>query len=184
MVFNKKHAYFPANGVAKTKKSVTVFADILGFKEDMRRAYEEGYADKLLLNLRLALTESYNLLNKKEDILDLQIYATKTFTDNIVIGFPIRDDAESEMGLAFFHVGLLQLKMARSGFFIRGGISIGELYIDDDIVFGDGLIAAYRIENQLARDPRIVLGESTKKYIKQHLSYYGDKKIHLNIGIF
>ena len=44
-------------------------------------------------------------------------------------------DGESEMGNAFFHLGLMQLKMVQSGFFIRGGIAVGELYIDDDIIF-------------------------------------------------
>jgi hypothetical protein len=50
--------------------------------------------------------------------------ATKTFTDNFVIGFLIYQDGEEEMEDIFFHVGLLQLSMVKAGFFIGGAIAI------------------------------------------------------------
>jgi len=174
MILDDKHPFFQADGVPRTKVSVVVFGDILGFKDEMKKAYDEKRANDFLIKLRLALDESYRLL-KYESPLSYGFpreYATKTFTDNIVIGFPIERDAESEIGSAFFHLGSMQLEMVQAGFFIRGGIAIGELYIDDDIVFGDGLIEAYRAESQLARDPRIILSKSAIEYLKIHLSYY------------
>lgn len=176
MTLDDKHSYFQADGVPKTKNSVVVFCDILGFSDEMRKAYNEERADDLLIKLRSALTESYELLNYEPttSIGFPKAYATKTFTDNIVIGFPIIRDGESEMGDAFFHLGSMQLKMVQSGFFIRGGIAIGELYIDNDIVFGNGLIDAYKAESQLARDPRIILAESAIEYLGMHLSYYAE----------
>jgi hypothetical protein len=176
MTLDNKHPYYQANGVPKTKKSVVVFCDILGFSEEMRRAYIEGRADELLIKLRSALTESYELLRYESSISIgfSRAYATKTFTDNIVIGFPITRDGESEMGNALLHLGSMQLKLVQSGFFIRGGIAIGDLYIDNDIVYGNGLIDAYKAESQLARDPRIILTESAIEYLHMHLSYYAE----------
>jgi hypothetical protein len=166
--------YFQADGIPKTKRSVVVVSDILGFKEEMKKAYDDGRANDLLIKLRSAINNSYSLLKYESQLSHgfAKEYEMKTFTDNIVIGFPIERDAEAEMGSAFFHLGAMQLGMVQSGFFIRGGIAIGELYIDNDIVFGDGLIDAYRAESQLARDPRIILSRSATEYLNIHLSYY------------
>lgn len=43
------------------------------------------------------------------------------------------------------------------GFLVRGGITIGPLYHDSNIVFGPALVRAATIEKDLARFPRVVL---------------------------
>jgi hypothetical protein len=62
--------------------------------------------------------------------------------------------------------------MTIHGFFIRGGMAIGDLYMDDEIVFGGGLIEAFETEQSRARDPRIVLAGSAVQYVRHHLEYY------------
>lgn len=69
-------------------------------------------------------------------------------------------------------LALFQLKMVLSGFFLRGAISIGELYLDDDIIFGNGLLEALKGEQEQARDPRIILTGSALKHVDEHLTYY------------
>lgn len=64
--------------------------------------------------------------------------------------------------------------MVNRGFFVRGGIAIGELYIDEDIVFGDALLEAHRIESEVARDPRIVLSGTIGPYLQMHALSYSD----------
>ena len=90
MTLDDKHPYFQADGVPKTKNSVVVFCGILGFSDEMRRADNEGNAEELLIKLRYALTESYDLLKYESPISYgfPKAYVTKTFTDNIVICFP------------------------------------------------------------------------------------------------
>jgi hypothetical protein len=55
----------------------------------------------------------------------------KGFTDNIVIDYPISQDAEHEMGYTFSTLCFFQLLMITHGFFMRGGNAIGKLYMDD-----------------------------------------------------
>jgi len=71
--------------------------------------------------------------------------------------------------LSFF-----QFSLALAGFFIRGGLSIGPLYMDDIAVFGGGLNEAYDAESRLARDPRIVLTSSAEQAVKAHMKYYAE----------
>jgi len=99
-------------------------------------------------------------------------YALKAFTDNIVIGWPIHDDAEMEFGSAFHRLGMFQLKMALRGYFVRGAISVGPAYVDEITVFGDALAEAYIGESKHARDPLIILASSAVATSKEHLGYY------------
>jgi hypothetical protein len=100
------------------------------------------------------------------------LWAVKTFTDNVVLGIPIIQDGESDLGLVFSLAGLYQYKLIQNGFFVGGGIAVGQLYMDDDVVFGDALLEAHRAESELARDPRVVLAPSAARMIREHLCYY------------
>jgi hypothetical protein len=102
-------------------------------------------------------------------------FALKAFTDNIVIAWPIYDDAELEFGLAFLKLAYFQLKMVEKGFFIKGALCVGNAYVDDVVVSGDALLEAYAGESELARDPRIILTSSAINTVRRHLTYYGNK---------
>jgi hypothetical protein len=93
----------------------------------------------------------------------------KTFTDNIVVGFPITfDDGAYEFYVVLGHLAEFQLQMAVSGFFVRGAVAVGDVYMDEHIVFGPALIEAHDAEEKRARDPGIVLASSARdpKYIQ------------------
>jgi hypothetical protein len=90
-----------------------------------------------------------------------------------VIGYPISGNAEREIGLICNDLANFQLTMVKAGFFIRGAISIGNAYIDNFVVYGKGLIDAYDAEVNQARDPRIILTDSTQAAVRRHLEYYG-----------
>jgi hypothetical protein len=60
--------------------------------------------------------------------------------------------------------------MTIDGFFIRGGVAVADVYFDEEIVFGPGLLEAYATESQRARDPRIVLADSCLQYIAESSS--------------
>lgn len=50
--------------------------------------------------------------------------------------------------------------IARHGYLIRGAITVGDLYIDEDIIFGPALLEAYEAESKLATFPRVILCEN------------------------
>lgn len=148
--------------------------DILGYSDLVVAG--EAQQDEVLESLYAALSEGRRSLDDHQELdptsLSKKTYELKAFTDNIVIGWPIHDDAEGEFGLACMKLALFQLTMVLRGFFIRGGLSIGRVYIDEIAVFGDGLTQAYVAESTLARDPRIVVTKTVVEAVKQHLTYY------------
>ena len=54
------------------------------------------------------------------------------------------------------------------GYLVRGGITIGNLFIDDTIVFGKALVDSYRLEDKTAYYPRIIFDTKTINEIKKY----------------
>ncbi len=152
-----------------TLPSVVTFLDILGFKEAATRACAEGHGDKFLRKLKTALRKAQAHVKSPRGS-----WAVKRFTDNLVIGFPLFDDGESELGRTFMSTGLYQFTLAQHGLFVRGGITIGDVYVGGDTVFGAALVDAHELESVHARDPRIILSPSAMTLVYQHLLYYAD----------
>ncbi len=177
-ISDKRNPYFHKNGKPWLRRSVIAFLDILGFKDFLTTAIKQRREYRSLLDIQRALDSSIERLRppRPDFYGERDLYAIKTFTDNIIIGFPVADfDSEGPLGSILFKVALFQLEMVRAGFFVRGAITIGNLHIGE-IVYGRGLLEAYRTEEELARDPRIVLGKSAYTDWARHVSYYGKPK--------
>jgi hypothetical protein len=178
-----RNPYENVGGAAQLQRSVLVLMDILGYTAITQEAELNGTQQELLQRLHKPLSaapqhleEKYSTLAGLNKITDKDRYALKAFTDNIVVAWPIRDDAEIELGSAFSKVAEFQFAMALEGFFVRGAISLGDVYVDDIAVFGDALTQAHVGESKLARDPRIILTASATEAVKRHLEYYHSSK--------
>ncbi len=133
-----------ADGVSDPilRSSIVAFCDILGYRDMLSEAQECGNLGEHLHQLHNALLGSHRFVdpnlreNILQDIRGKHLSAFRAFTDKIVVGRPIKDDGESELGQAFYELSHFQMSMTIEGFFIRGGISIGDLYMDDITVLG------------------------------------------------
>jgi hypothetical protein len=153
--------------------SVAAFLDILGFSDSVRSAYRRGESKDLLKRLTTALKDASRHLKAVKDWKGRDLWTVKMFTDNVVLGIPVLDeDGEMDLGLALSRVGLYQYQLAKHGFFVRGAIAFGDLYMDQNLVFGEALLDAHEAETKLAGNPRIVLHQSAADRVKQHLTYY------------
>jgi hypothetical protein len=54
-------------------------------------------------------------------------------------------------------VGDIARRALKLGLLIRGGITIGKLYHSNGVVFGEGMVDAYRLESSVAIYPRVVI---------------------------
>ena len=45
------------------------------------------------------------------------------------------------------------------GWMLRGGVAIGQLYIDEVMVWGKALLTAYELEDKVANYPRVIIDE-------------------------
>ena len=152
--------------------SFVCHSDILGYKE-----FSSKSNNRSLRKLKKALENSYRemLQNSGSGEGDYAKFEMKTFTDNVVVGFPIRkpkwDYGEPELGDLLWLISRLQMSLAIEGFFVRGGIAYGKCYMDDHIVFGTAFVEAVQLDKSNGA-PRIVFSKSARKAMKEHIKCY------------
>lgn len=160
----------------KMLPSFVCYADILGYSYLSNKAIQSGNGLIFLTKLHYALSNAYARVREhSKGMGDDSFFAIKVFTDNIVIGYPLHrpafDYGEPEFGdiLSFFSE--FQAGLAMEGFFVRGGVAVGEHYMDDDIVFGDALIEAVA-QDKNGGPPRISLAPSAIEIVRHQLGFY------------
>ena len=138
----------------KVKEHVVAFIDVLGAKKKIQQDVNDS------LNI---VHETYNeaidflstLYSGKIDILRPQI---KIFSDNIVVAVPtdIKGRPAALMSVMIY-AGMIQHHFLQHKYLVRGGISLGDFFVDDVMLWGTALTRAYEIESTIAIYPRIVL---------------------------
>ncbi len=156
--------------------SFVCYADILGYKQESARAIVSGDGEAYLKKLRDTLNAAYERVRMNAEGWPRDSkYAVKVFTDNIVVGCPIADLGESlgepELAHVFDTFIEFQAALAMEGLFLRGGIAQGLHYMDSDIVFGDALLDAVKMD-QSGGPPRLALAQSTVETVRHHLAFY------------
>jgi hypothetical protein len=155
------------------EEKIVVFLDILGFKELINKMVsDKKLKDKIINVLKFTKIQAdENDLKKKrkefrekfkykvEDIPDIK-YEITTFSDSIVISSKI----ENFQSL-FIKVFEIVRELFLNGFLCRGGCSVGELYHENGIVFGEGLVNSYEIESSLSKYPRVIITGKVKEII-------------------
>lgn len=105
-------------------------------------------------------------IEKKETIKKIKY---KIFSDNVVIASKIEMNTGLQIKRTiinfFYLVALFQIYALEQNYLLRGGITLGDLYIDKEMVWGKALIKAYKQENEEAIYPRVVIDETIKNKI-------------------
>ena len=141
----KPHVYRP---------SILTFVDILGFREIARKGKPEDIKE-LLESLKREATPDDNLAK------DLEM-SFLTFSDCTVRVVPVdsRSNKKFPSGILWHELlslVYLQARLVRKKCFIRGGLTVDDIYIDGNMVFGPAIIKAYMLESEFAVYPRIVV---------------------------
>jgi hypothetical protein len=169
MMLNPKDDYLEG-GSPVHRLSYCAFLDILGFSARLSASYVDGKEDELLQRFHKIFDKRIKSL--KSDVEESLLYF-KSFSDNVLLAHPqFSDDLESEFGFILWSIQEYQYEMALQGFFIRGGLAIGKLFVDENSVYGEALLDAYALETSVAVNPVVVLSDDAMKLVDQHLGYY------------
>lgn len=168
-------------GEKKLHHSYCLFLDILGVTQEIIFNERNSTSDDHFNRLYKVFVDASKALRHESDD-DVKYYSTilyqcKLFTDNIVIGCPLdvfpQLDHEDTFGYIIKDIIQAQLKLVLNGYFIRGGWSFGSLYMDENMIYGEALIDAYKHEKD-AVFPRIILSERVNYFVDAQLKYYAE----------
>jgi hypothetical protein len=139
------------------QKAIVTFVDILGFGDFVQKSDYKA-VEKVLD----AVEESTSPIILDE--LDNEGDNTEvvSFSDSIVRVRKIESEANKKYPTGVLFQELLslvhaQVELIDLNIIIRGGVTIGDIFISEGRVFGPGLVEAYSLENKYAKYPRIVI---------------------------
>lgn len=143
----------------ETEEYIVAYLDILGATN---RIKENKAAQDASLNLLYNLYKQIQNLASENGIKKFADIKFKIFSDNIIIAKKISDDINNDvLSLLGCVSNFLCSSVGDSvGWLVRGGITIGDFYIDDMVVWGSALVRAYELEDKIAVYPRVVLDEN------------------------
>ena len=106
------------------------------------------------------------------------------FSDNLVLAEPCEDTSgqshELGFGFSLISAAWVQLEVAMTGLFSRGGLSLGPFFANEQFVYGPALVEAHTLESKQAIYPRIVLGSTAAQYAMAQLRAFhgGEEEVH------
>lgn len=137
------------------------FLDVLGFKELVMTPGKKSDLDKYFNLVGNAIQE---VKDRKKPLKSVLI------SDSVVLAYPKQDGSIESFKELCFAVARIQYALAIDGFWVRGGISEGNLSIEQtkNIVAGPALVKAYQLEKiavypRVIVDPSLILKFSTTK---------------------
>jgi hypothetical protein len=136
-----------------THQRIICFIDILGFKA-LIEEYESINSSLVLKKLKSVFEQSRNFaFNQLVGIFSDEIkneVEYKMFSDCIVISMPFIEygiDLKSGFYSMAMILNFFQQSFMKEGFYLRGHVTIGSYYSDENILFSGGLVEAYQNES-------------------------------------
>ncbi len=131
------------------------YFDILGYRAYFDNS-ESSKHNKFLASMIIATNSIESVIRNTKTPIKINC---KTYSDNFLLYAPKHSTNELEMLQLFANImKKVQVRLLmEEGLLVRGGITIGEFYADDSIVFGEGLIRAVELEEKTAIMPRIIV---------------------------
>lgn len=140
------------------------FLDILGFKSLLK----DLSCDDIYTIFDILRNKTHLSLNFNGVQINAFSYIKYTILSDSIIVYIKADIDDAFAALVIICNNLLKSIASRDKpILLRGGISIGKLFFEDDIIYGEGLTSAYLLENNLSKYPRIVFtGETLEKGLR------------------
>lgn len=139
----------------KTEEYVVAFIDVLGATKKITTDQDTS------LNV---VHKAYNqAIEVQQKLFDdgpsaLVKPKVKIFSDNIMIAAKTKT---AGLVRAFFSTvilsALVQSQFLISGYLVRGGVTVGNCFVDDTMVWGKALVQAHMLESSIAIYPRIII---------------------------
>lgn len=153
--------------MCKYKRHIIAFIDILGFGSKITAKEIEW---QNICNVLKTFKASENVQKVFFDIDSVNITPNViAFSDNVVISVcPMELKVSDDQ--AFFEV-LNHIHQAiscsiKNGFLVRGAIAVGDLYVENGVIFGPALVEAVELEKN-AKYPRVILSDECVNITKR-----------------
>ena len=151
---------------------LVAFIDLLGFSIKVKNI-KNNYDLQKIFEVVDRLHDVFGK-NPKDDFekreRELSERSVLSLSDALVIATALKSSLSKTMGVfdnwccEVESLGINQAICAGDGIFLRGGVSKGQFYFENDILISDAMIRAYETERDVSTYPLICLDEKTHKW--------------------
>lgn len=172
--------------IIKTSEYLVAYLDFLGGETLIKNDKNYIALNDIRNIYNFVLENDFNIKNKRA----LKEIKFKIFSDNVVIASKLKMNTSLQIQYTiinfFYIVALFQLIAFNKGYLLRGGITVGDFYIDRTMIWGQALVEAYHLECEKAKFPRIILDDKVfeivdsllfKKEVKNKICMINDAGI-------
>lgn len=148
------------------RPAVITFLDILGFRERVARSHDATEISKILQRLREF--SNVGVIDETASERGYEITRSIAFSDSIIrIRFYDTGFSTGALYHEVLNLVHVQGEMVNENVLLRGGLSVGNVYLDGDMAFGPAFNRAYDLESQFADAPRIVIGHEAFEALRE-----------------
>lgn len=146
MVINDAELVF---GELEYERRIVLFYDLLGWRSEVHGA---GTDPRKVARLA-SVVRMFNaqIASARRQLPGAHL---TSFSDNVVFSTPYDP---GQLLWTLQGAATVQFGLAVQGFWLRGGVTVGDLYHDEFVVFGPGLVRAHHLESTVATYPRILV---------------------------
>jgi hypothetical protein len=156
------------------RQALVSYIDILGFAGLIKDSENTGAGVAKIVRLLTTMKDEFSIgghVHRRPDGRTEKIFQSFNFSDLIVRTTKVPEGADigEYLDWELFYLGEKQLSLAIEGHLVRGGITIGPLFVGDGkpILFGPALVRAYKLESEKAVYPRILIDAALKTKAEQ-----------------
>ncbi len=161
-------------------QTLVSYIDILGFADLIKDSQTDTGGVGKIIRLLTTMKDEFSIggrVHRRPDGRTEKLFQSFNFSDLIVrtTRIPPGADIGQYLDWELFYLGEKQLSLAAEGHLVRGGISMGQLFVGEGntILFGPALVRAYKLESEKAVYPRILVDAGLKREAEQD-TYYQD----------
>lgn len=144
----------------KPSKHIIAYVDFLGTKEKIKNDKNNEYL-RFLKQLYTELFTYIDKTNKSNDF--LKTIKVRSFSDNVLFAISLSStnmQAIYALGEFIRICSIIQVTALKNEILTRGGITIGDIYIDKNMAYGTGLLDVLSFEEEIAHFPRIIIDDN------------------------
>lgn len=141
----------------KYEEKIVALIDILGFKNLVN---DESKCEDIGAILKLPYFIRQDDIAK---MLKIKSVMMTSISDSLVFSIRLKERGAMNKITKLLSV-FMQTLLSQHSLLLRGGIAVGKLYHDSEVVYGPGLVKAYELESKIAIYPRIVMTLSDFEY--------------------
>lgn len=152
-----------------THKYYIAYIDILGYKDYLKNRPEDS--ERYLHTILDAVEntkDGIQRFRKAKRAFHIQgEIQIRIFSDNILVCLPVQSGKNEIRRAILFLITVASIQTAlvlAHRLIVRGGITIGELFINEDLVFGQGLVEAVALEEE-NEYPNISISNSFQQHL-------------------